>query len=81
MHKDIVEDGWAYMGALFFTLTWVAMFNGISELNTTLMKLSVFYKQRDLLFYPSRASSAYVNSNVVVACVDNQEDVFPWIYY
>lgn len=56
MHKDTVEDGGAYMGALFFTVT-VAMFNGISELNMTLMKLPVFYKQRDLLFYPSWAYS------------------------
>ncbi|XP_058724834.1 pleiotropic drug resistance protein 1-like [Vicia villosa] len=56
MHKDSVEDGGTYMGALFFTVL-VAMFNGISELNMTIMKLPVFYKQRDLLFYPSWAYS------------------------
>ncbi|KAL5071418.1 hypothetical protein RYX36_022305 [Vicia faba] len=56
MHKDTVEDGGTYMGALFFTVL-VAMFNGISELNMTIMKLPVFYKQRDLLFYPSWAYS------------------------
>ncbi|KAK2452959.1 pleiotropic drug resistance protein [Trifolium repens] len=56
MHKNTVEDGGTYMGALFFTVT-VAMFNGISELNMTIMKLPVFYKQRDLLFYPSWAYS------------------------
>ncbi|XP_004498643.1 pleiotropic drug resistance protein 1-like [Cicer arietinum] len=56
MHKKTVEDGGTYMGALFFTVT-VAMFNGISELNMTIMKLPVFYKQRDLLFYPSWAYS------------------------
>ncbi|XP_028200330.1 ABC transporter G family member 39-like isoform X4 [Glycine soja] len=56
MHRDTVEDGGAYMGALFFAVT-VAMFNGISELNMAIMKLPVFYKQRDLLFYPAWAYS------------------------
>ncbi|PQP92778.1 pleiotropic drug resistance protein 1 [Prunus yedoensis var. nudiflora] len=56
MHKDTVEDGGVYMGALFFAVI-VAMFNGISELNMAIMKLPVFYKQRDLLFFPSWAYS------------------------
>lgn len=42
------------MGAMFFTLI-VIMFNGFSELAMTVVKLPVFYKQRDLLFYPSWA--------------------------
>ncbi|RYR55112.1 hypothetical protein Ahy_A06g030357 isoform B [Arachis hypogaea] len=56
MHRDSVLDGGTYLGALFFTIT-VAMFNGIAELNMTIMKLPVFYKQRDLLFYPAWAYS------------------------
>lgn len=56
MHRDTREDGGTYMGALFFTVL-VAMFNGISELNMAIMKLPVFYKQRDFLFYPSWAYS------------------------
>ncbi|XP_027333289.1 pleiotropic drug resistance protein 1-like isoform X2 [Abrus precatorius] len=56
MHRDTVEDGGTYMGALFFAVT-VAMFNGISELNMAIMKLPIFYKQRDLLFYPAWAYS------------------------
>ncbi|KAK7283061.1 hypothetical protein RIF29_12307 [Crotalaria pallida] len=56
MHRDTVNDGGVYMGALFFTLI-VIMFNGFSELNMTIMKLPVFYKQRELLFYPSWAYS------------------------
>ncbi|CAJ2674952.1 unnamed protein product [Trifolium pratense] len=56
MHHSTFEDAETYMGALFFTVT-VAMFNGISELNMTIMKLPIFYKQRDLLFYPSWAYS------------------------
>ncbi|KAJ7966133.1 Pleiotropic drug resistance ABC transporter [Quillaja saponaria] len=56
MHRDTVANGGIYMGALFFTVI-VAMFNGISELNMAIMKLPVFYKQRDLLLYPSWAYS------------------------
>ncbi|KAH9331544.1 hypothetical protein KI387_003652, partial [Taxus chinensis] len=43
-----------YLGALFFTLT-VMMFNGIAELPFTLSRISVFFKQRDLYFYPAWA--------------------------
>ncbi|KAM5564594.1 hypothetical protein ABKV19_018929 [Rosa sericea] len=56
MHRDTVEDGGIYMGAMFFTMM-VIMFNGYSDLAMTLMKLPVFYKQRDLLFYPAWAYS------------------------
>lgn len=52
LHRDTELDGGIYMGALFFTLI-VIMFNGFSELAMTVVKLPVFYKQRDLLFYPS----------------------------
>ena len=56
MHRDNIVDGVVYMGALFFGVL-VAMFNGVSELNMAIMKLPVFYKQRDLFFYPSWAYS------------------------
>ncbi|XVE63543.1 hypothetical protein DITRI_Ditri07aG0028400 [Diplodiscus trichospermus] len=54
MHRDTVTDGGIYMGSLFFTLI-VIMFNGFSDLSMTILKLPVFYKQRDLHFYPSWA--------------------------
>lgn len=54
MHRDTVADGGVYMGALFFVLIMI-MFNGFSELSMTIVKLPVFYKQRDLLFYPAWA--------------------------
>ncbi|XWS19045.1 hypothetical protein CRYUN_Cryun32bG0097300 [Craigia yunnanensis] len=54
MKRDSVEDGGIYMGALFFGLIMI-MFNGMSELSMTIAKLPVFYKQRDLLFFPSWA--------------------------
>ncbi|GAV70532.1 ABC_tran domain-containing protein/ABC2_membrane domain-containing protein/PDR_assoc domain-containing protein/AAA_25 domain-containing protein [Cephalotus follicularis] len=56
MKRDTLADGGVYMGALFFTLI-VIMFNGYSELSLSILKLPVFYKQRDLLFYPSWAYS------------------------
>ncbi|GLT80511.1 hypothetical protein SLA2020_519470 [Shorea laevis] len=51
MHRDTETDGGVYLGALFFTLIMI-MFNGFSELAMTILKLPVFYKQRDFLFYP-----------------------------
>ncbi|PQP92780.1 hypothetical protein Pyn_12307 [Prunus yedoensis var. nudiflora] len=56
MHRDTVADGGIYLGAMFFTII-IIMFNGFSELAMTIMKLPVFFKQRDLLFYPSWAYS------------------------
>lgn len=44
------------MGALFFSL-FMVMFNGFSEMAMTIYKLPVFYKQRDLLFFPPWAYS------------------------
>ncbi|XP_011019747.1 PREDICTED: pleiotropic drug resistance protein 1-like [Populus euphratica] len=54
MHRNTITDGGIYIGALFFAII-IIMFNGFSELVMTIMKLPVFYKQRDLLFYPSWA--------------------------
>lgn len=54
MHRDTMEDGGVFLGALFFTVVMI-MFNGFSELAMTIMKLPVFYKQRDQLFYPAWA--------------------------
>ncbi|CAA0810634.1 ABC transporter G family member 40 [Striga hermonthica] len=51
MHKRTVMDGGIYMGALFYALIML-MFNGFSELALSILKLPVFYKQRDLLFFP-----------------------------
>lgn len=54
MHRNSVTDGGVYLGALFFGIIMI-MFNGFAELAMTIMKLPIFYKQRDLLFYPSWA--------------------------
>ncbi|CAA7407938.1 unnamed protein product [Spirodela intermedia] len=52
MPRDSVADGNIFMGALFFSVV-VVMFNGFADLAMTIAKLPVFYKQRDLLFYPA----------------------------
>nr|XP_019707352.1 ABC transporter G family member 36-like isoform X4 [Elaeis guineensis] len=52
MHRESVSDGGIYMGALFYGLVTI-MFNGFAELAMTIVKLPVFFRQRDLLFYPA----------------------------
>ncbi|XP_042498687.1 ABC transporter G family member 39-like [Macadamia integrifolia] len=54
MKRDTIIDGRLFMGVLFFILN-TTLINGFPELAMTLAKLPVFYKQRDLLFYPSWA--------------------------
>ncbi|XP_058211647.1 pleiotropic drug resistance protein 1-like [Rhododendron vialii] len=54
MPKETVDDGGIFMGALFFTLVMI-MIDGYSEISLTVMKLPVFYKQRDFLFFPAWA--------------------------
>ncbi|KAL6861800.1 hypothetical protein ACP4OV_017500 [Aristida adscensionis] len=54
MHRNSVTDGGIYMGVLIFGVL-VIMFNGFSELSLTIFRLPVFFKQRDLLFYPAWA--------------------------
>ncbi|CAK9145272.1 unnamed protein product [Ilex paraguariensis] len=41
-----------YMGSLFFALIRL-MVNGIAELSLTVSRIAVFYKQRDVYFYPA----------------------------
>ena len=52
MKHDTVNDGVLYMGAVFFGVLSI-MFNGFSELALIVHKLPVFFKQRDLLFFPA----------------------------
>ncbi|XP_045794552.1 pleiotropic drug resistance protein 1-like [Trifolium pratense] len=54
MHHDSVIDGGIYAGALFYG-NMVLLFNGFAELSMTVARLPVFYKHRDMLFYPSWA--------------------------
>ncbi|KAI3695747.1 hypothetical protein L1987_78747 [Smallanthus sonchifolius] len=54
MHAGSLEDGMKFYGALFFGLL-IVLFNGMTELALTVMRLPVFYKQRDSLLYPAWA--------------------------
>ncbi|KAL1831046.1 hypothetical protein ACET3Z_000697 [Daucus carota] len=56
MAKRTLDDGQIYLGALFFGIITL-MFNGFSELALSIIKLPVFFKQRDLLFFPAWAYS------------------------
>ncbi|KAG6519908.1 ABC transporter G family member 42-like [Zingiber officinale] len=52
MHTRNEDDGTVYIGALLFGLI-VNLFNGFAELSIAIERLPVFYKHRDLLFYPA----------------------------
>ncbi|KAK8956349.1 Pleiotropic drug resistance protein TUR2 [Platanthera guangdongensis] len=52
MHHRDTDDGSIYMGALFIGIM-THLFNGFAELAMSLAKLPIFYKQRDLLFFPA----------------------------
>ncbi|KAG6516429.1 hypothetical protein ZIOFF_026894 [Zingiber officinale] len=52
MHSRNEDDGVIYIGALLFGLM-VNVFNGLAELSIAIDRLPVFYKHRDLLFYPA----------------------------
>lgn len=54
MPRKSVEDGVIFLGAMFLGLV-THLFNGFAELAMSIAKLPIFYKQRDLLFYPSWA--------------------------
>ncbi|KAG8380612.1 hypothetical protein BUALT_Bualt06G0033800 [Buddleja alternifolia] len=56
MPSGQLVDGGKFYGALFFSLINV-MFNGTAEMALTVLRLPVFFKQRDALFYPAWAFS------------------------
>ncbi|XP_078438732.1 pleiotropic drug resistance protein TUR2-like [Wolffia australiana] len=51
MHRNGLEDGTIFLGAMFLSIV-THLFNGFAELAMTIFKLPVFFKQRDLHFYP-----------------------------
>eukprot|EP01018_Ginkgo_biloba_P031440 Gb_04573 [translate_table: standard] len=55
MKVDLVYGNY-YLGALFFALM-IMMFIGFAELPMTISRIPVFFKQRDLYFYPAWAYS------------------------
>ncbi|KAI8028260.1 putative receptor-like protein kinase [Camellia lanceoleosa] len=53
MNVDAIHANY-YLGALFYALI-ILFFDGFPELSLTVGRLAVFYKQRDLYFYPAWA--------------------------
>ncbi|PON69593.1 ABC transporter-like [Parasponia andersonii] len=53
MEVDILHANY-YMGALFYALT-ILLLNGIPEMSMTILRLEIFYKQKELRFYPAWA--------------------------
>ncbi|KAL3676895.1 hypothetical protein R1sor_026843 [Riccia sorocarpa] len=51
LSRDTIDDAQTYAAALFYGIVNM-LFNGFSELSLTIMQLPVFFKQRDLMFYP-----------------------------
>ncbi|XP_058191654.1 pleiotropic drug resistance protein 3-like isoform X2 [Rhododendron vialii] len=51
MGVDVIHAN-SYLGALFFSLL-ILFFDGFPEMSMTVTRLAVFYKQRDLYFYPA----------------------------
>ncbi|XP_030971325.1 pleiotropic drug resistance protein 1-like [Quercus lobata] len=80
MHRDSVEDGGIYAGALFFSVI-ITLFNGLAELSMTIARLPVFYKQRDLLFYPpwAYALPAWI-LKIPISCMEAAVWVFITYY-
>ncbi|KAA8525428.1 hypothetical protein F0562_007305 [Nyssa sinensis] len=56
MPINTTANGGIFMGGLFFTVI-MFLFNGFAELAMCIMKLPIFYKRRDLLFFPVWAYS------------------------
>jgi ABC-2 type transporter len=74
-HHNVSTDGNKYIGALFFGIIMI-MFNGFSELAMTIMKLPVFFKQRDLLFFPAWT---YTIPGWIVKIPIALVEVFVWV--
>ncbi|CAI5967831.1 unnamed protein product [Closterium sp. NIES-64] len=49
-----LQDGNYYLGAMFFGLIMM-LFNGFTELTLLVMRLPIFYRQRDTFLYPAWA--------------------------
>ncbi|KAF8011670.1 hypothetical protein BT93_J2068 [Corymbia citriodora subsp. variegata] len=76
MPRDTITDGGIYFGALFFVLTMI-MFNGMVEITMTIVKLPVFYKQRDHLFYPAWV---YALPNWIIKIPVSFVEVAVWVF-
>ncbi|CAM0876435.1 unnamed protein product [Alopecurus aequalis] len=80
MHHGSINDGTVYLGALFFAIV-AHMFNGFSELALATIKLPVFFKQRDYLFFPAWAYAIPTwILKIPISCVEVAITVFLGYY-
>ncbi|KAK4357468.1 hypothetical protein RND71_023078 [Anisodus tanguticus] len=75
MHKNTTTDGGVYLGALLFAVMMI-MFNEYSEHALSIVKLPVFYKQRDFLFFPAWA---YALPTWILKIPITLVEVFIWV--
>lgn len=73
MNIDVVHANY-YLGSLFYGLSRL-MTNGIAEISLTAARLSVFYKQRELYFYPAWA---YAIPTIILKIPFSLLDAFLW---
>ncbi|XP_019196202.1 PREDICTED: pleiotropic drug resistance protein 1-like [Ipomoea nil] len=74
--RNSVMGAQIYMGSLFFSLS-VFLFSAIQELAPTVMRLPVFYKQRDHSFYPA---SAYAIPIWILSIPISFVEVSIWVF-
>lgn len=74
-HRDSPEDGTVHLGAIYFGI-YLILFSGFNELPVTISRLPVFYKQRDLCFYPSWA---YALPSILVGIPVSMIEVALWV--
>ncbi|PIA64438.1 hypothetical protein AQUCO_00100133v1 [Aquilegia coerulea] len=75
MNHNSSQDGQKYMGVLFFGIV-NNMFNGLAESQMTLVRLPVFYKQRDAMFFPAWA---YSLSTFITRIPVSMVESFVWV--
>ncbi|URD75112.1 Plant PDR ABC transporter associated [Musa troglodytarum] len=54
MKHQTIADGYLYMGAIFAGVV-IVKFNGMTELSIMIRRLPIYYKQREVLFFPGWA--------------------------
>lgn len=80
MPKNDETDSGIFLGALFFRII-IIMFNGFSELSLSIIKLPVFYNQRDLLFFPRAYSLPTWILKILVTLVEAAVWIFMTYYF
>lgn len=76
MPRNTIDDGGIFVGVLFFIVFLITL-NSMPEISMTIAKLPVFYKQRDLFFYPPWA---YALPTWIVKIPITFAEVASWVF-